>query len=85
MPKVVWYGDATKSQLYFLYYLMLVGCDVLLFHPAGTDQLTLVDPKQELSFTEKLPDVSDLQPFPKENLTVNQRWRIDRQRKLSMC
>ncbi|CAN2253675.1 YceG family protein [Bacillus vallismortis] len=66
MPKVVWYGDATKSQLYFLYYLMLVGCDVLLFHPAGTDQLALVDPKQELSFTEKLPDVSELQPFPKE-------------------
>lgn len=58
MPKVVWYGDATKSQLYFLYYLMLVGCDVLLFHPAGTDQLALVDPKQELGFTEKLPDVS---------------------------
>lgn len=66
MPKVVWYGDATKSQLYFLYYLMLVGCDVLLFHPAGTDQLALVDPKQELGFTEKLPDVSELQPFPKE-------------------
>ncbi|MDR4229708.1 hypothetical protein FO507_20645, partial [Bacillus mojavensis] len=66
MPKVVWYGDATKSQLYFLYYLMLVGCDVLLFHPAGTDQLALVDPKQELGFTEKLPDVSEFQPFPKE-------------------
>nr|WGD96485.1 YceG family protein [Bacillus subtilis] len=66
MPKIVWYGDATKSQLYFLYYLMLVGCDVLLFHPAGIDQLALVDPKQELSFTEKLPDVSELQPFPKE-------------------
>ncbi|RCK09701.1 hypothetical protein DT075_37855 [Bacillus licheniformis] len=34
MPKVVWYGDTTKSQRYFLYYLMLVGCDVLLFHPS---------------------------------------------------
>lgn len=85
MPKVVWYGDATKSQLYFLYYLMLVGCDVLLFHPAGTDQLALVDPKQELGFTEKLPDVSELQPFPKENQTGNQQWLTAQQRKLNMC
>ncbi|MCY8960279.1 YceG family protein [Bacillus atrophaeus] len=66
MPKVVWYGDASKSQLYFLYYLMLIGCDVLLFHPAGTDQLIQVDPQRQLTFTLKLPDVSEPQPFPKE-------------------
>lgn len=66
MPKVVWYGDATKSQLYFLYYLMLIGCDVLLFHPAAEDQFSMIDPDHELSFTIRLPAVNDPQPFPKE-------------------
>ncbi|MBT2574630.1 YceG family protein [Bacillus sp. ISL-51] len=66
MPKVVWYGDATKSQLYFLYYVMLIGCDVLLFHPAAEDQFSMIDPDQKLSFTIRLPAVNSLQPFPKE-------------------
>ncbi|XBP67280.1 YceG family protein [Bacillus velezensis] len=66
MPKVVWYGDATKSQLYFLYYLMLIGCDVLLFHPAAEDPFSLIDPDEELSFVIKLPATGGLEPFPKE-------------------
>ncbi|MEE4535403.1 YceG family protein [Bacillus velezensis] len=66
MPKVVWYGDATKSQLYFLYYIMLIGCDVLLFHPAAEDPFSLIDPDEELSFVIKLPATGGLEPFPKE-------------------
>lgn len=85
MPKVVWYGDATKSQLYFLYYLMLVGCDVLLFHPAGNDQLALVDPKQELSFTESFRMFRSFSRFRKKNRTGNQQSPTAQQRKLNMC
>ena len=33
--RVIWYGDATKSEIYFLRFLMLLGVDVLAFHPEG--------------------------------------------------
>ncbi|MCY7751905.1 YceG family protein [Bacillus haynesii] len=66
MPKVVWYGDTTKSQRYFLYYLMLVGCDVLLFHPEGKDEFRQLDPEQKLSFVFTYPGTSVLEPFPTE-------------------
>lgn len=46
MPAVIWYGEANKSQLYFLYYVMLIGCDVVLFHPEGKDQFRELDQKK---------------------------------------
>lgn len=85
MPKVVWYGDATKSQLYFLYYLMLIGCDVLLFHPAAEDPFSLIDPDEELSFVIKLPATGGLEPFPKKSRTERPRRPTGQRKKLSMC
>ncbi|WP_407271252.1 YceG family protein [Radiobacillus sp. PE A8.2] len=64
MPHVIWYGDATKSQLYFLYYLILVGCDVIILHPGGNDQFAEIDPNNDISLVEKYPDTTDIQPFP---------------------
>lgn len=72
MLKVVWYGDVMKSQFYFLYYFMLVGCDVLLFYLVGNDQLVFVDLKQEFSFMEKFLDVLEFQLFLKEKLD----WKL---------
>lgn len=66
MPRVIWYGDATKSQIYFLYYLMLIGCDVLIFHPEGKDQFQVIDPDQTCSFVYTYPGTSALVPFPTE-------------------
>ncbi|MGE6631945.1 YceG family protein [Bacillus sp. NPDC077027] len=66
MPVVVWYGEASKSQLYFLYYLMLTGCDVILFHPKGIDQLKELDAEEELTFIYQYPGTSELEPFPTE-------------------
>jgi hypothetical protein len=37
MPRVLWYGGASKSEVYFLYYLQLVGCDLILYHPSKKD------------------------------------------------
>ena len=39
--KFVWYGDATKSEVYFLYFLFRLGKDVLVFHPEGKNILSL--------------------------------------------
>ena len=85
MPKVVWYGDATKSQLYFLYYLMLIGCDVLLFHPAAEDPFSLIDPDEELSFVIKLPQQAVLSLFRKKSRTERPRRPTGQRKKLSMC
>lgn len=66
MPRVIWYGEASKSQLYFLYYLMLVGCDVIIFHPEAKDDFMLLDPNQEFSQIIMNPTTMPLEPFPTE-------------------
>ncbi len=66
MPCIIWYGDLTKSQSYFLYYLMLLGCDVLIFHPEGKDQFAVIDQKNEFTSVVKYPTTTELLPFPKE-------------------
>jgi hypothetical protein len=64
MPKFLWYGDMKRSQHYFIYYLMKLGCDVVIFHPEGKDVLAgfLVD---EI-FTHHFPNKQQAEPFPRE-------------------
>jgi hypothetical protein len=64
MPRVIWYGNATKSQLYFLQYLMLIGCDVIIFHPEGTDQFAEIDANNNYSKVVIYPVNVKLKPFP---------------------
>jgi len=66
MPKILWYGDATQSQAYFLYLLLKLGCDLLIFHPEGKDVFAKIDPDQKLSLVHGFPKEADVQPFPKE-------------------
>lgn len=63
VPRVIWYGDATESQSYFLYFLILLGFDVLIYHPEGKDVLEAVDGK--VTPIERLPSQTSLRPFPK--------------------
>lgn len=64
MPKFLWYGDMKRSQPYFIYYLMKLGCDVVIFHPEGKDVMAgfLVD---EI-FTHHFPNKQQAEPFPRE-------------------
>src|SRR5690606_24681201 len=39
MPKFLWYGDSKKSHFYFLYFLVQLGCDIIVFSPSGEDPL----------------------------------------------
>jgi hypothetical protein len=64
MPKFLWYGDAKKSHQYFLYYLITLGCDMVIFHPEGQDILAGVI-KDEI-FTHHFQGVQKAEPFPKE-------------------
>ena len=63
-PKVVWYGEMTISQKYFLLLLMELGCDVLIFHPAAVDEFVEVDPTNMFSVTHSYASQTTLQPFP---------------------
>ncbi|KOS71573.1 hypothetical protein AEA09_00765 [Lysinibacillus contaminans] len=63
-PKVVWYGETTISQRYFLLLLMELGCDVLIFHPAAVDEFAEVDLTNMFSITHSYTNKTTLQPFP---------------------
>ncbi|WP_347552548.1 YceG family protein [Pseudalkalibacillus hwajinpoensis] len=66
MPGIVWYGEASKSQQYFLLYSVILGCDVLYFHPEGSDSLSEIDPEDRFTQKKKLPSKVALEPFPIE-------------------
>jgi hypothetical protein len=64
MPKFLWYGDLKRSQPYFLYYLVKLGCDLIIFHPEGKDVLAgFLD---EEIFTHHYQNKQQAEPFPKE-------------------
>src|SRR3954451_22469043 len=56
MPKFFWYGNTKKSHQYFLYYLIRLGCDVLMFNPSGQDPLSIIDIEQQLTFVHTFPE-----------------------------
>ncbi|MGG5253896.1 YceG family protein [Neobacillus sp. SM06] len=64
MPKFLWYGDFKKSHQYFLYYLMLLGCDLVLFHPDGKEPLAGI--VEEQTFVYQYPNKQTPDPFPTE-------------------
>lgn len=66
MPKFLWYGDANKSQSYFIYYLLTFGCDIVIVHPKGEDILDKLKLDKELFFQHQYPQFKEPESFPKE-------------------
>lgn len=66
LPKYLWYGDFKKSHFYFIYYLMKIGCDIVIFSPNGHDILSEIDPTGELTFVHNYPGQKEEEPFPTE-------------------
>lgn len=64
MPKYLWYGDFKKSHQYFLYYLISLGCDLVIFHPGGKDILAGIV-KQPI-FMHHYQNKQSPEPFPRE-------------------
>lgn len=63
MPKFLWYGDANKSQSYFIYYLLTIGCDIVMVHPNGEDILEKVKLDKELFFSINIHKEKSLKVF----------------------
>lgn len=64
MPKFIWYGDVKKSHQYFLFYLIKLGCDLVVFHPEGKD--VLAGFIEEPVFIHRFPKQIPPEPFPRE-------------------
>jgi hypothetical protein len=64
MPKFLWYGDGKKSHQYFLYYLIKLGCDVVIFDPEDKDILDGL--MTEAVFTHHFQTKQPAEPFPRE-------------------
>ena len=63
MPRIIWYGDAQESRIYFLYFLIMLGCDVLYYHSEGKDGFENVD-EEGRTFIVSHPGRISLEPFP---------------------
>ena len=66
IPHIIWYGDMNKSQMYFLFYTILLGMDVVILHPEGKDDFKELDPDNNWSFLTEYPTTMKIQPFPQE-------------------
>ena len=65
MPRVLWYGDGTKSNKYFLYLLIFLGCDLLIFNPNGNDILKGFGETENI-YLHNYPNKVDSIPFPEQ-------------------
>ena len=65
-PKVIWYGNLTENQQYFLLLLMEFGCDVIIFHPEGKDEFAAIDPNHKYSIVYKYGHNGILEDFPSQ-------------------
>ncbi|MCM3735847.1 YceG family protein [Bacillus cytotoxicus] len=63
MPQIIWYGDASESRIYFLYFLTMLGCDVLYYHPEGKDGFETID-EEKRTFVISHPSRIAVEPFP---------------------
>jgi hypothetical protein len=64
VPCIVWYGDAKKSEMYFLYFIRLLGFDLLIFHPKGLDVIKELDPERKLTAVQEFQLKQEPRPFP---------------------
>lgn len=64
MPKFIWYGDFKKSHQYFLYYIIMIGCDIVIFHPEGKE--IVADIMDESVFVHRFQYQQHAESFPSE-------------------
>ncbi|MFJ7977210.1 YceG family protein [Peribacillus sp. JNUCC 23] len=64
VPVVLWYGDATKSELYFLSFILHLGLDLLIFHPLGSDIFKELDPERKQMIVQDFQVKKEPRSFP---------------------
>ena len=64
VPCILWYGEATESERYLLYFVTTLGLDVLIFHPGGLDIMKDFDQDGSWMIVQEYPQKQEPRPFP---------------------
>ena len=74
-PKVLFYGEASRDEAYFMLLLSLLGTDVLYFNSSGHDKFNEIEAIDTYSTRLDLPNKQPLKAFP-VSLTVQREETI---------
>ncbi|WP_080845720.1 YceG family protein [Cytobacillus gottheilii] len=66
MPKILWYGETAKSHYYFIYFMIKLGCDIVLYNPAGKDPLAPLASELSAALIETYANEKEPASFPTE-------------------
>lgn len=71
-PKIIYYGNIKKHEIYFLIFLSKLGCDVLYINPNSDSEFSKFTHSNSLSKLNKLPKVGEIKKFtPVKTSTPN--------------
>ncbi|WIF95277.1 YceG family protein [Caminicella sporogenes] len=70
-PKLIFYGDIKRHEIYFLIFLSLLGCDVLYINSHSDGDFDLIDRKKTYSKVFRLPKTAPLKKFPENSKKEN--------------
>ncbi len=65
IPKILYYGNIKRNEVYFLIYISTLGCDVLYINPSEDEQFSRIDPLNIYSKLLEYPNKIELIAFPK--------------------
>jgi hypothetical protein len=63
-PKILYYGNITKEEVFFLILLGTLGCDILYFNPEATGSFTEIDKVNAFSKEILYSNRSEIKPYP---------------------
>ena len=63
-PKLLFYGDIKKDEIYFLIFMSLIGFDILYINPLSDCNFTDIDRKEAFSYKLEYNRKTSLKPFP---------------------
>lgn len=70
-PKVLFYGNIKKHEVYFLIFLSKLGCDVLYVNPNSDGEFEKIDKPQQFSKLLRLPQIGTIKKFsPEKSFTA---------------
>ena len=69
-PKVMYYGDIRRHEIYFLIFLSKIGCDVLYMNSFSDGEFQTVDFENEFSRTMSFPKREPIREFPKKKDSI---------------
>jgi len=71
-PKVLFYGNIKRHEIYFLIFLSKLGCDILYINPNSDCEFEAIDSNEQFSKLYRLPKIENIKKFSDILLLKNQ-------------